>query len=221
MKTTENINEIAKAMAAAQNDMKPAAKDAINPHFKSKYSNISSVWEAIRAPLTSNGITVWQDITTSDKHVSVVTRLVHTSGQWVEFGPLDIPVGRQDAQGIGSATSYAKRYALCAAIGVVSDDDDDGEAAVGRGNFQHTPKTQAPTMTPGEKRVSAEQLGELNNLLMKCDDNYKANFNNNLRDHFKVDSMEKLPANRYNDILISMTRNVNFNSSQVKIDEAA
>ena len=130
MKTSENINEIAKAMSQAQKDMKPASKDGVNPHFKSKYFTFSSVWESIRQPLTNCGLTVWQDVITEEKSVSVITRVIHESGQWVEFGPLSIPLMKFDAQAIGSATSYAKRYSLCAAVGVVSDDDDDGEKAV-------------------------------------------------------------------------------------------
>lgn len=131
MKTSEQINEIAKAMAIAQNEMKPAVKDSLNPHFKSKYSNIESVWEAIRLPMTVNGLTVWQDVTTEERSVAITTRIVHVSGQWVEFGPLSVPMSKLDAHGVGSATSYARRYALCAAVGVVSgDEDDDGNLAI-------------------------------------------------------------------------------------------
>ncbi len=131
MKTSENINEIAKAMSLAQQQMKPALKDNINPHFKSRYSDISAVWEAIRDPITTNGLTIWQDVITQEKSVSVTTRIVHLSGQWVEFGPLNIPLSKFDAHGVGSSTSYAKRYALCAAVGVVSgDEDDDANQAV-------------------------------------------------------------------------------------------
>jgi len=143
MKTSENINEIAKAMSLAQQQMKPAVKDSVNPHFKSKYSDISAVWEAIRDPITTNGLTIWQDVITQEKSVSVTTRIVHLSGQWVEFGPLTIPLSKFDAHGVGSSTSYAKRYALCAAIGVVSgDEDDDANQAVS------TPKErQSKTVT--------------------------------------------------------------------------
>lgn len=131
MRTSEQINEIAKAMAVAQNEMKPALKDSLNPHFKSKYSNIESVWDAIRIPMTSNGLTIWQDVTTEEKSVAITTRIVHISGQWVEFGPLSIPLNKMDAHGVGSASSYGKRYALCAAVGVVSgDEDDDGNLAI-------------------------------------------------------------------------------------------
>lgn len=133
MNTSPEINEIAKAMALAQSQMRPAIKDSTNPHYKSRYSDISSVWDSIRDPITSNGMTIWQDVTTQEKAVSVTTRIVHSSGQWVEFGPLSIPITKQDAHGVGSGVSYAKRYSLCAAVGVVSsDEDDDANHAVGK-----------------------------------------------------------------------------------------
>lgn len=133
MITSENINELAKAMSLAQSQMKPAIKDSNNPHYKSRYSDLSSVWESIREPITSNGMTIWQDVIAQDKSVSVTTRIIHHSGQWVEFGPLTIPISKQDAHGVGSGIAYSKRYALCAAVGVVSsDEDDDANHAVGK-----------------------------------------------------------------------------------------
>lgn len=133
MRTSEQINELAAASAKAQATMQPAIKDMTNPAYKSKYADLASVWDACRKPLTDNGLTVWQDVTTGDGSVngiSVITRLVHSSGQWVEFGPLVVPLSKHDAHGVGSATSYAKRYSLSAAIGVVAELDDDGNAAV-------------------------------------------------------------------------------------------
>lgn len=135
MKTSEEINEIAKALSQAQQQMKPAIKDSTNPHFKSKYSDISSVWEAIREPLTNCSLSVLQDVTTKieEKLILVTTRIFHASGQWIEFGPLGVPLSKCDAHGVGSAISYGKRYALCAAVGVVSgDEDDDGNHAVSK-----------------------------------------------------------------------------------------
>lgn len=134
MKTSDAINELAAAMSKAQADLRPAVKDATNAAYRSKYADLTAVWDACRDPLTKHGITVWQDVTTEIGGVAVTTRLVHTSGQWVEFGPLTIPLTKPDAHGVGSATSYGKRYGLSAAIGVVSDEDDDGNAAVGRPN---------------------------------------------------------------------------------------
>lgn len=129
MKTSEDISAIAAAMALAQAEMRPAIKDSTNPAFKSKYADLTAVWDAIRAPLSKQKIAVWQDAELNDAGVAVTTRLAHSSGQWVEFGPLTVPCLKRDAFGVGSATSYAKRYALSAAVGVVSDVDDDGVAA--------------------------------------------------------------------------------------------
>ena len=144
MQTSEQINEIAAAMAAVQGEMKPALKDATNPHFKSKYADLSSVFEAIRGPLSKHGLTVWQDLGNDDRGVTVRTRIIHKSGQWVEFGPLAIPAGKQDAQGLGSAATYARRYGLSAALGVVADLDDDGNAAVRTNGDDPTQVKNAP-----------------------------------------------------------------------------
>lgn len=131
MKTSESFKELAAAMCKMQSVLKPAGKDGVNPLYKSRYSDINAVWEALREPLTSNGLSVWQDALTQEGGVSVATRVVHCSGEWVEFGPFFVPLGiKKDAHGIGSATSYAKRYSLCAALGITSsDEDDDGNAA--------------------------------------------------------------------------------------------
>ncbi len=129
MNTSSDIQELAAAMVKVQSSMRPAVKDSNNPAFRSKYADLMSIWEACRVPLTSNGLKVWQDVGLGDGGVSVVTRIVHVSGQGVEFGPLRVPLSKADAHGVGSATTYAKRYALSAALGVVSDEDDDGNAA--------------------------------------------------------------------------------------------
>ncbi len=131
MNTSLEINDIAAALAKAQAAMKPAIKDANNPAFKSKYADLTAVWESCRGPLTANGIAVVQDVTMVGDKVAVTTRLVHSGGQWMEFGPLPVPSMKQDAHGVGSATSYARRYALSAAVGIVADDDD-GNGAVGQ-----------------------------------------------------------------------------------------
>jgi hypothetical protein len=159
MRTSEQINEIAKAMSLAQSEMKPAAKDSVNPHFKSRYSDISSIWEAIRGPMTANGLTIWQNVTTEEGFVCITTRIVHSSGQWVEFGPLNVPLSKKDAHGVGSAISYGKRYALCAAVGVVSgDEDDDGNAS------KATP--------PPQFKMTPEMIRELNLIIDECGEDY-------------------------------------------------
>jgi hypothetical protein len=165
MKTSEQINEIATALAKAQGEIKPAPKNSNNPHYRSAYSSIADIWETIRKPLCGNGITVLQDVQTIDKGVSVITRLIHSSGQWVEFGPLCVPMAKQDAQGTGSAISYGKRYALCAAVGVVSgEEDDDGEEACS--NHPSEPKRNS-------NHITSEQLAEFSKVFSYCDKNYQ------------------------------------------------
>ncbi len=132
MKRSEMINEISKAMANAQGEMEPALKSSKNPFFKSNYSDLASIMDSIKIPLKKNDLSIWQDVITNDKGISVCTMVSHSSGQWIEFGPLEIALAKRDAQSVGSAITYAKRYALSAAVGVVSDNDDDGEAAMGR-----------------------------------------------------------------------------------------
>jgi len=139
MKTSESINEISAALAKAQANIGGAVKSAANPFFKSKYADLESVWEAIREPLTTNGIAVVQspstEIANGQTIVSVTTRFVHASGQWIEGVMSAIPA-KADAQGIGSVTSYLRRYAL-ASFASVYQTDDDGNEAVGNKTEKH------------------------------------------------------------------------------------
>ena len=131
MKTSEQINEIITALSKLQSENKGASLDGTNPHFKSKYIKFEDAWEAIKEPLGKYSLSIVQELTSGDTSVCVTTLVAHSSGQWIEFGPLSIPFAKKDAHGIGSACSYAKRYALCAAMGIVAgEEDDDGNGAV-------------------------------------------------------------------------------------------
>ena len=131
MNHSENINELATALAKAQLTIKGAKRDEANPFFKSKYADLASVWEACRDSLAVNGLSVVQFPEAAEGDaVKVCTMLLHNSGEWMS-SELVLPVGKLDAQGFGSAITYARRYALAAAVGVAPEDDD-AEAAVGR-----------------------------------------------------------------------------------------
>jgi len=129
MRTSETTAAVFAALAKAQGELKAASKDSNNPAFRSKYADLSSHVDAIRPVAKSHGLATVQELTSDDAGVSVVTRICHASGEWIEFGPLTIPASKHDAHGYGSACSYARRYALSAAFGTVADDDD-GNAAV-------------------------------------------------------------------------------------------
>src|SRR3954468_11100330 len=105
MQTSEQINEIAAALAKAQGAMGGAVKDSANPFFKSKYADLSSVWEACRGPLTANGIAVVQSPSAEGLRVSVDTLLTHTSGQWMR-GTVSVNAKEDSPQAVGSAITY-------------------------------------------------------------------------------------------------------------------
>ena len=133
MRHSESINEIAAALAKAQGGMKSAVKDSLNPHFKSKYADMSSVKDAIGDTLVKVGIAVIQAHDILENGTLVLrTRLIHTSGQWLESTYPVRPV-KDDPQGLSAATTYARRVTLSSILSIVSDVDDDGETASGRG----------------------------------------------------------------------------------------
>ena len=130
MNKSESIKELATALAKAQGQIKGAVKDSANPFFKSKYADLASVVEAIRSAFAANGLSYIQSVEPSDKdEVRVETTILHSSGEWIGCGVLALPVSKVDAQGYGSALTYARRYSLSAATGVAPEDDD-GNAAV-------------------------------------------------------------------------------------------
>ena len=133
MEQSDKTDELFKALANAQATLEPAVKDAFNPHLKTKYADLASVWDAARAPLADNGLSAVQEVIGAERGVGVTTQINHISGQWLRLGPLFIPADKVNAQGYGSAISYGKRYGLCAALGIVSEDDDDGAAASKKG----------------------------------------------------------------------------------------
>ena len=156
MNKSDNINELATALAKAQGAMRFAIKDANNPFFKSKYADLSSVVEAIRDALASNGLSYMQHLHQSEKHEVVVeTVILHASGQWVSCGTVAIPVNKNDAQGYGSALTYARRYSLSAAVGVVADDDDGNAAAAAAPKQART--AQQPTPMPEKVKAAASK----------------------------------------------------------------
>jgi hypothetical protein len=124
---SEQINEIAAALSKAQAVIAAAVKDKTNPHYKSDYADLASVWDACRKPLTDNGLSVAQAASTTDGRVGVTTMLMHSSGQWLSDSLVMKPT-KDDPQGVGSCITYARRYALAAMVGVAPADDD-GNAA--------------------------------------------------------------------------------------------
>ena len=123
MNKSDTIGEIAKALCKAQSEMMGAAKDAKNPFFKSNYADLSSVVKAVKEPFSNNGLSYSQFPITSELGAGVSTILMHTSGEFLQ-SELILPLSKKDAQGAGSAITYARRYALQSLAGIPSEDDD-------------------------------------------------------------------------------------------------
>lgn len=130
MQSSEQINEVATALAKAQAELKNPGFDSNNPAFKSKYASLASVRDAIVPALTKHGLSLMQNVASCDNVISCTNRLMHTSGQWIESDAFCVPADKNNAHGYGSACTYARRFSLMAFMAVVGDEDDDGNAAV-------------------------------------------------------------------------------------------
>jgi hypothetical protein len=116
--------QIAAAFVKAQKAFGPALKTSTNPHFRSKYADLSNCIEAVIGALNDNGIGLMQRTYDCPTGVLVETIFVHESGEVMECGMLHVPAAKQDPQGYGSALTYARRYSLLAATGLAPEDDD-------------------------------------------------------------------------------------------------
>ena len=155
MQKSEQINELAAAMAKAQAQLENAAKSSNNPHFKSKYADLAEILNTVRPAFSANGLSVTQCPSFEAGIASVETVLMHSSGQWMS-SVISAPVGKQDAQGVGSAITYCRRYSL-AAIAGIAQEDDDGSSAVG-----YAPKAPAYDFVAAMADIrSAADLGAL------------------------------------------------------------
>jgi hypothetical protein len=151
---SEQIDKLAEALAKAQATIKNATINKINPHFKSKYADLAAVFDAIRKPLSDNGLAVTQTTEIREGAMALVTTLAHSSGQWIKSDyPLPV-TGRP--QEIGSALTYARRYSLSAIAGIAADEDDDGEGAE-----RDRQKIDASKVTPRKVEAPVSPDGEV------------------------------------------------------------
>jgi hypothetical protein len=190
MKSSEETKDIFAALSKLQAENKGAELEAVNPFFKSKYSTLKDAWDSIRESIGRNGLALLQDVTTKENAVSVTTIVSHLSGQWIEFGPLEVPFAKRDAQSVGSAVTYARRYALCATLGIVSGvEDDDGNEAM--------PKRE----TPEPRFITQDQM---ENLIAIIDDDDE--YRETVLTFYKINSLAEIESTKYQAILKSALR---------------
>jgi hypothetical protein len=145
------MKNIYAAFVKAQSGFAPALKTSTNPHFRSKYVQLSGCIEAVVDALNAAGIGLIQRTSEDSTGVTVETVFVHESGEMMECGKLHVPASKQDAQGYGSALTYARRYSLMAAAGIAPEDDDGNGARKAKEDEE---KAKAEVKTPAPK-VSA------------------------------------------------------------------
>ncbi len=155
MKTSEQIDALAAALAKAQSEMRNAKLNKTNPHFKSRYADLAEIRDTVTPSLTANAIAVVHGMERCDGGLNVVTRLIHSSGQWIESC---FPVALDKPQAMGSAITYGRRYNLSAIVNIAADDDDDANAA-------NEKSAAAPNVTSAF--INAEQFRIIQDLIEK------------------------------------------------------
>ena len=196
MNKSDSIANIAPALVKAQAEIKAALKDSTNPHFRSKYADLSSVVDAVKAPLLKNGISFLQGVHDAVEGVAVETMLLHTSGEWIS-STLRIPAVKQDAQGYGSAITYGRRYGLQSMCGVPAEDDD-GNAATASSTSRITPVAGSlQNLTKEEQEKAKEIAAEIVDLWNndKTFAAYEAFYEANLSNEMKLGIWECLQPN--------------------------
>jgi hypothetical protein len=120
--------ELFAALSKAQGEIENASKNAANPHFKSKYADLAEILNTTRPVFAANGLSLSQFPGFNGSLASVTTVIAHASGGYITAVASCVPA-KSDAQGIGSATTYLRRYSAAAAAGIAQEDDDGNAAA--------------------------------------------------------------------------------------------
>jgi hypothetical protein len=201
MNQSENIAELATALSKAQSEIQGAKKDCANPFFKSKYADLSSVWDACRDPLTKNGLCVIQTTAGKDGKQFLYTTLAHTSGQWMR-SEMEVIVAKQDIQALGSSLTYCRRYSLSMMAGVCPEDDDANLACV---------------KAPVERRIiTSQQADYLESLLSQCPEAYAQNVKSHIaKAPISANSIRMLPLEAYENMKSAIESTIAKKKSEV------
>jgi hypothetical protein len=220
MKKSEQIQELAVAFAKAQGELKPAHKNSDNPYHKSKYADLADVWEPAREVLSKHGLSVSQlPEFIEGRGWVLVNLLLHSSGQWIA-SELPLKPAKDDNQGFGATLTYMRRYGIGPLVGIVVDDDDDGETADGRGKTRNsvqkkqeqnttkltaeTAKTNIEPIKAEEPKISNNEYIVLQGLLKQLPEEEKKTYEEKLLVHFKIESLYKLTKSQFDSCLISI-----------------
>lgn len=143
----------AKALVIAIGELQNVAKTAANPYFKSKYAPLDAIIEATRPVLLKNGLAISQTPLFTEGTAGVETTILHKDG-YSTTSTLLLPLKDQSPQGVGSAITYARRYALASVLGIASEDDDDGNAGTGLAKKENTKAVASDEDRPSVARAA-------------------------------------------------------------------
>lgn len=181
MNTEHATPSLFAALASAQAEIENAAKNAANPHYRSKYADLAEVLNTVRPTFAKHGLSIVQSTGFDGQMVSVTTLVGHKDGGYITSVASCVPA-KTDAQGVGSATTYLRRYSLAAMAGIAQEDDDGNAAA-------HDRKPQGSKPEP---KISGDQVAEIMQLVGETEtdlDKFLA--------YFKVSAVSDLPASAY------------------------
>jgi hypothetical protein len=166
--------KIAMAFVAAQKKFNPALKTSVNQHFKNRYADLASCIDAVIEALNDAGIALIQRVYECDNGVIVETVFLHESGESLEAGKLHVPATKTDAQGYGSALTYARRYSLMAACGIAPEDDDGNAAVKASEKPPQSPPAGQKKKTYAEYQQEVDKLASADSVLKWKDRNKSA-----------------------------------------------
>lgn len=218
MAKSEQINELALALSKVQGEIEGAIKDANNPFFKSKYADLTSCWQACREQLSKNGIAVVQSGDDSDTHLCLTTTLMHSSGQWIDgTHRMEKKITEKDktrrdmnAQDIGAAITYLRRFSLCSLVGICPEDEDANSITptAQRKDIHHSQQQTCYAMTH-------DQVKEIDQLLTQCTSEFVQAHHAFLRNTLKVDSMNLVDSRYYHEFKSHALANIATTKSKV------
>lgn len=156
MNKSESIAAISAAIAKAQAEVENAGKNAANPHFKSRYADLAEILNTVRPVFSAHNLAILQMPSFDAGVASVETMISHSSGEWIS-SVCSAPVSKQDAQGVGSAITYLRRYSLAAMAGIAQEDDD-SNSAVGHRQQQSTAPVKKQTLDDARFKAACDAV---------------------------------------------------------------
>lgn len=188
---SESIKHIAAAFVKFQAECPMPEKTLTNNHLGNSYAPLDSIIKTAQPILAKHGLSQSQEVTTIDNLSIVKTYLFHESGEYFEFDPLPLPMKKADAQQAGSSITYGRRYALCAALGIVADTDDDGNGASQGKDDKKPPQPPSPTA------ITAAQKAKINELLEKQAKAKDIKVGVYFKEHLQAAMNTKTPADKW------------------------